>query len=239
MGPEEVRIEGEDYNHIRNVLRMKEGDQIRVSNGKDRCVRTKITSFSEGAVCCAILSEEPDGTELPARIHLFQCLPKADKMETVIQKNVELGVAEIIPVASHRCVVKLDAKKAAAKTERWNSIAESAAKQCKRLRIPQVAPVMRFEEALRYAAGFERKAIPYENAEGMTATRRFAESIRPGEDVAVFIGPEGGFEEAEVEAAKAAGVLPLSLGRRILRTETAGMAFAAMLVYELESREEE
>ena len=235
-----ARITGGDVNHIRNVLRMKEGEKVRVSDGASCCYTAEIADFGDEGqeVNLRLLSREEGGTELPARVHLFQCLPKQEKMEWVIQKNTELGVAEIIPVASRRCVVKLDAKKAATKVTRWNAIAESAAKQSKRLVIPEVKPVMSFAEALRYASAFPHRAIPYENAEGMKATRSFLEGLGSGEDIAVFIGPEGGFEPEEVEAAIAAGFEPLTLGKRILRTETAGMTFLALAAFFLEEREE-
>ena len=229
-------LKGPDVNHIKNVLRMKPGEKVRVSNGRDRSYQTEIGEFTEDSVICRILCEEEGGTELPSRIHLFQCLPKQDKMELVIQKNVELGVAQIIPVASRRSIVKLDQKKADAKVARWNAIAKSAAEQSKRLFVPEVTQVMTFAEALSYAAPFAKKAIPYENAEGMKATKAFVESLEKGEDIAVLIGPEGGFEPEEVEMAVKAGFLPLTLGKRILRTETAGMAFNAVLMFELESR---
>ena len=156
-------------------------------------------------------------------------------MELIVQKAVELGVYQIIPVAARRSVVKLDAKKEEAKVKRWNSIAESGAKQSKRSVIPQVTRVMGMEEALRYAGDFDVKLIPYENAHGMAAAKELVEQVRPGMSVGIFIGPEGGFEEKEVEQAMAAGFHPISLGRRILRTETAGMAVLSILMYRLET----
>ena len=143
--------------------------------------------------------------ELPSKIYLFQGLPKSDKMELIIQKAVELGVYEIIPMATARAVVKLDQKKAAAKVKRWQAISESAAKQSKRLLIPEVKEPVKFSEALKLASDLDVRLIPYELAEGMDGTRRIIQSVKPGQSVAVFIGPEGGFEEAEVELAKEAG----------------------------------
>lgn len=172
--------------------------------------------------------------ELPSRIYLFQCLPKSDKMELIIQKAVELGVYEIIPVASSRCVVKLDAKKEAGKIKRWQGISESAAKQSKRMVVPKIHSVMNFGEALRYADEMDVKLIPYELATGMAGTRELIGQIRPGQSIAVFIGPEGGFSEAEIEKAQEMGVLPVTLGKRILRTETAGLAVLSILMYHLE-----
>ena len=155
-------------------------------------------------------------------------------METVIQKNVELGVKRIIPVSSGRCVVKLDAKKAASKQARWQKIAESAAKQSKRMIIPEVGPVTDFDEALKMAAGFDVFLFPYENEEGMEETKKIIDGLKPGTSVAIFIGPEGGFEEKEVEKARTAGARVISLGKRILRAETAGMALMAVLMFKLE-----
>ena len=254
-----VTITGEDVRHIRNVLRMRPGEMLLVSCGDEWEYTCRISSLSEEEVCAEITDAQKPGKELPSRITLFQCLPKGDKMETVIQKAVELGAAEIVPVASKRCVVKLDAKKAAARVTRWNAIAESAAKQAKRMIIPEVHEVLSFREALQYAqnAGGEMQAhecletgmklensgehgkpvllIPYENAEGMQKTRKLLSSIVPGQPVAVLIGPEGGFDEAEVEEAEQAGFQTITLGKRILRTETAGMTTLSFLVYLLES----
>ena len=155
-------------------------------------------------------------------------------MELIIQKMVELGVYEIIPVATKRCVVKLDDKKASSKIQRWQGISEAAAKQSKRRIVPQIHNVMTFGEALQYAKDMDLKLIPYELAEGMAGTKKLIESAAPGQSIAVFIGPEGGFEEAEVDKAKQQGVLPVTLGKRILRTETAGFTVMAWLMYQLE-----
>ena len=155
-------------------------------------------------------------------------------MELIIQKATELGVYELVPMVTGRTVVKLDEKKAEKKNARWNAIAESAAKQSGRSLIPRVAGVMTFSEALAYAKELDVLLIPYEKAEGMEATRRAIEGIYPGQSVGIFIGPEGGFEEAEVEQAMEKGAAPVTLGRRILRTETAGFVVLSMLLYHLE-----
>ena len=171
---------------------------------------------------------------MPSEIYLFQGIPKAEKMEWIVQKALELGVYEIIPVAVKRCVVKLDEKKAQAKVNRWQGIAEAAAKQCKRGKIPVVRPPMSMKEAAAYAAKKDIKLIPYELAKDMARTREKIEAIRPGQSVAVFIGPEGGVEESEVETALGAGIEPITLGKRILRTETAGLTVLSWLMYHLE-----
>lgn len=231
----EICITGSDVNHIKNVLRMKPGEEISVSNGVDgKEYRCGIVSLEADVIRCELRFVKEDGLELPARVHLFQGLPKADKMELIIQKLVELGVYEIIPVACKRCVVKLDDKKAASRITRWQGIAEAAAKQSKRRIVPKVTEVMTFGQALQYAADMDVKLIPYELAEGMAQTKALMEEMKPGQDIAVFIGPEGGFEESEVEKAGAIGASPITLGRRILRTETAGLTVMAWIMYRLE-----
>ncbi len=236
IGEKSVRITGGDVNHIRNVLRMQPGEQITVSGGEDgKEYRCEIAQIEEDCVTAKIMWVEESGAELPSRICLFQGLPKGDKMELIIQKAVELGAAEIVPMATKRAVVRLDAKKEEAKRKRWNAIAESAAKQSKRGIVPEVTRVMTFAEAVEYAGQFDKKLIPYELAEGMERTRALIGAIKPGESVAVFIGPEGGFDEQEIELARAAGIQPLTLGRRILRTETAGMTVLSVLMFYLEA----
>lgn len=233
-----VRIEGNDVNHIKNVLRMKAGEELAVGNGVDRReYRCRIEGFSADSVLCRVLAVEEADTELPARIFLFQGLPKGDKMETIIQKAVELGVYEVIPMAARRCVVKLDEKKAKNKTARWQAISEAAAKQSGRRIIPAVKSVMTVKEAMAYAADMDVRLIPYERAEGMEKTREIIQSLKPGQDIAVFIGPEGGFEEEEVKMASEAGGYPVTMGKRILRTETAGPAMLAWMVYQLEGKQ--
>lgn len=240
--PEDVRekqiiITGTDVNHIKNVLRMKCGEELLVSDGqgKDYCCR--IVEFSQEAVIADITEETFAGTELSAELYLFQGLPKSDKMEFIIQKAVELGVKEIIPVTTKRAVVKLDEKKAAKKTERWQAISESAAKQSRRGVIPQIHPVMRFEEALDYAGMFDVNLIPYENFKDMRETEKVLSMIRRGMKIGIFIGPEGGFDEGEVELAMSHKVHPISLGKRILRTETAGLAILSVLMFRLDCEE--
>lgn len=229
-------ITGTDVNHICNVLRMRTGEQFYVTDGESKgkylCA---LKSASEEQVVCDILRNITESSELPCEITLYQGLPKADKMELIIQKAVELGVSRIVPVSTKRSIVKLDDKKAGAKISRWQGIAEAAAKQSKRDVIPEIGGVMTLKEALAEAAEFEVSMMPYENAEGMAFTRSLLEQIKPGQRVAIFIGPEGGFDDSEVEVALAQGTQPVTLGRRILRTETAGLAVLSMLVYVLEA----
>lgn len=230
-----VTITGSDVNHIRNVLRMKVGEEIAVSNGVDgREYRCAVLGMEEDQVVCELRFIKEEGTELPSRVHLFQGLPKADKLELIIQKTVELGVYEIIPVETVRSVVKLEPKKARQKTERWQAIAEAAAKQSKRGIVPVVREPMSFEEALKLAASMEVKLIPYELAEGMDRTKEIFSAVPENVDIAVFIGPEGGFAETEIKKAAEYGIRPITLGKRILRTETAGLTVMAWLMYQLE-----
>ncbi len=231
-----VLITGADVNHIKNVLRMKVGEELAVSNGQDgKEYRCAIRAFHDAAVDCELRFIKEDGVELPAKIYLFQGLPKADKLELIIQKAVELGVYQVIPVETKRSIVKLDEKKAKAKTARWQQISEAAAKQSKRGIIPEVKEPMSFAKALQMAEAMDIKLIPYELAEGMEKTRSLIESVKQGQSIAIFIGPEGGFDEAEIAAAQQAGIEPITLGRRILRTETAPLAILAWLGYWLEA----
>lgn len=229
-----VIIEGSDVNHIRNVLRMKCGEKVRISSTSGRNFFGTIDRIAENVVEVCITEETALDTELPCRICLFQGLPKSDKMDLIIQKAVELGVYEVIPVATRRAVVKLDKKKEDAKLRRWNAIAESAAKQSGRMMIPEISKVVSFSEAVKRAEKMNLALIPYELAEGMAETKRVLSKVRPGMDVAIFIGPEGGFDVEEVEEAKSAGVAPITLGRRILRTETAGLTALSILMFQLE-----
>lgn len=229
-----VTITGGDVNHIKNVLRMKIDEELLISNGQDKDYYCKIESISDDEIKAIILDEEFEGTELPTELYLFQGLPKSDKMELIIQKAVELGAKEIIPVATKRCVVKLDDKKEASKIKRWQAISESAAKQSRRTIIPEISSVMSFKEAINRAKEFELGIIPYENFKDMKETREVLERVQKGIKIGIFIGPEGGFEESEIQYALENGIHPISLGKRILRTETAGLAILSVLMFQLE-----
>ena len=231
-----IFMQGSDVNHIRNVLRMKPGEDVRVNDGRGKTYLCCISSYEEQTAVLDILKELDSDTELPSRIILFQGLPKGDKMEWIVQKAVELGAYSIVPFAAKRSVVKLDEKKAAKKRARWQLIAKGAAEQSGRGIIPEVSTVRTFAEALGMAGELDVVLIPYELEEGMKETVRILEEIAPGQSVGIFIGPEGGFEEEEVERAKAAGAHAVTLGKRILRTETAGLTALSILMYQLESR---
>lgn len=230
----QVRILGPDVNHMKNVLRMRPGEEFLVSGG-GRDLLCALERLETESVEARILGEQ-QSRELPASIWLFQGLPKSDKMELIIQKAVELGAAGIVPVATKNAVVKLDAKKEESRVRRWQAIAESAAKQSKRSLVPEVRRVLSFKEAVACMEdeGFDLRLIPYENERGMAATWEAFERAARAQKIAVFIGPEGGFDEDEVALARAAGILPVSLGQRILRTETAGLAVLSALMLRLE-----
>lgn len=234
IGENHIRITGADVNHIKNVLRMRPGEKVLIGNGQDKDYLCEISEILKEEVLASILAVDETGTELPSKIYLFQGLPKSDKMELIIQKAVELGVYKIIPVSTKRAVVKLDEKKEAAKLKRWNSICESAAKQSKRTVIPEVSSVMGLQQAFDFAKTLDQSIMPFEHQEGMADTKETFRAIEPGMSVGVFIGPEGGFEDSEVEDAKSSGIIPVTLGRRILRTETAGLAVLSVLMFQLE-----
>lgn len=226
-------ITGSDFNHIKNVLRMYVGDTFLVSSNRvsNLC---RIENFEGETVVARITEENYQNTELPVKIYLFQGLPKSDKMELIIQKTVELGVHEIIPVEMNRCVVKLDEKKKKSKRERWQTIAESAAKQSKRNSIPNVSDVLSYKQALEKAKTLDLLLVPYESKNGMTDTKNALSKIKNGMSVGIFIGPEGGFEENEINLATEIGGNVISLGKRILRTETAAMTAVSMCMLHVE-----
>ena len=220
-------ITGDDFNHIKNVLRMTVGEQFLVSceGVSDLCCLEDIQSDT---VVAKITTENYQNTNLPINIHLFQGLPKSDKLELIIQKAVELGVASVTPVAMKRSIVKIDDKKKKTKRERWQKVAESAAKQSKRTAIPQVQDIVTYKEMISAAKDLDLLLVPYECAEGMAATKTALREIKSGMNVGVVIGPEGGFEQTEIDLAREAGGKIISLGSRILRTETAAITTIAM-----------
>lgn len=226
-------ITGSDYNHIKNVLRMCPGDTFLVSSSKTSHLCELEALEGETAVA-RIIEEDYQNTGLPIDIYLFQGLPKSDKMELIIQKAVELGAAGIIPVEMNRCVTRLDDKKKKSKQARWQAIAESAAKQSKRNSIPTVFEPMTYKQALTRAAELDLFIVPYENKDGMSATKAALNELMNCRSVGILIGPEGGFEEKEIAAALEIGGRVISLGRRILRTETAAMTAVGMCMLHIE-----
>ena len=220
-------ITDDDYNHIKNVLRMKVGDNILItSEGSSHLCALK--EFSGDCAVAEIVEENYQDTSLPIKLYLFQGLPKSDKMELVIQKAVELGAEAIVPVEMSRCVVKLDDKKKKSKVARWQAISESAAKQSKRMSIPKVYDVMSYKQALDFSGELDILLVPYECKDGMVSTKNALQKIKSGMSVGIIIGPEGGFDEKEIALAEEQGGLTISLGKRILRTETASVTALSM-----------
>ena len=243
VSPEQVKegkiyVEGGDVNHMKNVLRMKPGEEVWISDGEGTDYFCKVEGYEEKEAVLRVVKKEVSQTELASRLILFQGLPKGKKMEWIVQKAVELGAYCIVPFAAKRSVVKLDQKKAGKKRERWQAIAKGAAEQSKRGIVPQVRNVMSFREAMNYAKELDVVLVPYELQEGMKATEAVISKIEPGQSVGIFIGPEGGFTPEEIELAMNHQVQPITLGKRILRTETAGLTTLSILMYHLECREQ-
>lgn len=234
-----ISIRGGDVNHIRNVLRMKAGDRIVVSNGSDRDFYCVIREIRRDEVIAEVCPEEVEESELPANLILYQGLPKGTKMELIVQKAVELGAVRIVPVVMKRSVTRLDEKKQKTKIPRWNSIAESAARQSGRRIIPEVTRAMSWQEAVQEASRLDRILVPYENARGMSGTLQALRELKTGQDIGIFIGPEGGFEPSEIQDLTDVGASVISLGNRILRTETAGMTALSLCMARLECEAEE
>ncbi|MCI8559679.1 MAG: 16S rRNA (uracil(1498)-N(3))-methyltransferase [Dorea sp.] len=231
----EIMITGSDVNHMKNVLRMRPGEEVSVSDGNNCHYLCRIKEYEGTAEAVLdIVQRQENDTELSSKIYLFQGLPKQDKMELIVQKAVELGVYQIIPVATKRCVVRLDEKKAEKKIKRWQEISKSAAKQSGRGLVPEIKNVLSWQEALREGKALDVLLIPYELEEGMAKTKEILAAICPGQSVGIFIGPEGGFEKEEVLEALEAGAEAITLGRRILRTETAGITTLSVLMFQLE-----
>lgn len=222
-------LKGNNFNHAKNVLRLKVGDEILISfNGKsDLC---KILDFTEECVIATVVEENALETTLPINVTLFQGLPKADKLELIIQKAVELGAQAIVPVEMKNCVVKIEEKKKQAKRERWQSIAESASKQSKRNLVPEVFVPTSFNQSINLAKELDLIIVPYENKDGMACTEKALSLIKKGMNVGVYIGPEGGFDKAEIQALEKENAITVSLGKRILRTETAAITTLSMLM---------
>ncbi|MCR4763581.1 MAG: 16S rRNA (uracil(1498)-N(3))-methyltransferase [Lachnospiraceae bacterium] len=234
-----LTLTGENFHHIVQVLRMRVGEELSVCfTGETAEYRYGIERIESDAAFCRLYFVKEADVELPCPVTVLQGLPKADKMETVIQKTIELGASRIVPVACERSVVRLDEKRGEGKRARWQKIAESAAKQSHRALIPEVTAPVSFAEALSMCADADVRLIPWELAgeqgASMEETRSIIKDVRPGQRVTVFIGPEGGFSEDEVRRAREAGFLPITLGRRILRTETAAMTVLSWLVFTLD-----
>lgn len=225
-------VAGDDARHLSQVLRMRAGETLRVSTQAGDNYLCEIVALNKTEVTLRVL-EKMASTELEKRIYLFQAIPKGDRMETVIEKAVELGVYEIIPVEMKYCVVKLDDKKKASRLKRYQSIAEAAAKQSKRSSIPQIHDFMSYAEAVAYARQCDACIVPYECAEGMEATKRVLTKMADASSISIMIGPEGGFADEEIEAVRDEMDV-ISLGSRILRTDTAAITTMSMVMLAIE-----
>ena len=226
-------IDGSDFNHIKNVLRMRVGEKFLISvDGQSHLCQLK--SFLNQVVEATIIEQNYNDTSLPIQIHLFQALPKADKLELVIQKAVVLGAEQIFPVQTERCVVKIEDKKMKSKVERWNAIAESSAKQCKRAFVPKVNEVFSFGKILELIKTYDMFLVAYENEQGVISTKNALQNIRRNMKIGVLVGSEGGLSQKEVDLLTANGALTISLGKRILRTETASITALSILMMHAE-----
>lgn len=224
-------ITGEDVKHISKVLRMSPGDKVMLCDGEGTQYLAEIEDISRDKVTLGILESERCKSEPAQRITLYQGLPKGDKMELIVQKCVELGISEIVPVAAERSVVRVKPGEFGGKRTRYQRVAYEAAKQCGRGIVPQVAELTDFASA--DMTGHDLIIIAYEDEKGKTLKSLLRENIQ-ARDIALVIGPEGGLERAEVDTLIKKGGVPVTLGPRILRTETAGMAALAMILYEIE-----
>jgi len=228
----QVLLTGDEAYHLAVTMRAQNGEKIIVCDGENTDYDCVLTDIAKDRVCAEITEKRKSDSEPDTYVVLFQGLPKADKMELIIQKCVEIGVSEIVPVITKRTVAKIeDEKKASKKLERWNKISEAAAKQSGRGIIPKIKEPVSFKAAVEKTKDLESAIIPYEN-EHETDLKKYTAENKP-KSIGVFIGPEGGFDENEISLAVQNHITPVTLGRRILRTETAGMIASAILVYEL------
>ena len=247
VGEETIVIDDrEDIRHMKKVLRLSKGDEIDISDSTAWEYRTEIILLDDEKAEARILDKQRFTAEPKVRVTLFQGIPKQGKMETIVQKSVELGVAAVVPVFMARTVVT-DKGNFEKKIQRWQKVADEAVKQCRRGVIPQVSRPMKLREMIDKLEDFDMVLFPYENERGITikdvlrgdraeecGNCEAAKNSDAAEDIAVIIGPEGGFSDQEAKEIVAAGGISLSLGKTVLRTETAGMAAIAMIMYEKE-----
>ncbi len=225
-------INGDDVNHIYKVLRLNKGDDILVCDGFGRDYVSRIAEITKKEVICEIIDAFDNISEPPIRITLFQGLPKAQKMELIIQKGVEIGIHRFQPVITQRVVVKTEGKDISSKLERWRRISEEAAKQSSRGIIPEISEPITFDRALKEFSKMDLSIIPYER-ESATGLKKILLGNPSAKNVGIFIGPEGGFDETEIKCSIENNVIPVTLGPRTLRTETAGIAASSMVLYEI------
>lgn len=222
-------ITGSDVHHIKDVLRMKAGDKLELLDGTGKIYSAKILQITNEKIICKVISSRQDESEPKVKITLAQCLPKAKKMDLIIQKCSELGAHKIIPTLSERSIAKGE------KLDRWKKIAKEAAEQSSRSSIPEITSLTKFEDVLKLKNEYDLALIPWELEKSNSLKKHLTDNRLTGySDILIIIGPEGGFSQKEIELAKKAGFISVSLGKRILRTETAGMAILSILMYELE-----
>jgi len=227
-----ITINSEDVSHITRVLRMSAGDTLLLCDGRGFDYDAEITEVSQKEIICTVTDRRKSDTEPNIEVTLFQGLPKAAKMEYIIQKTTELGITRIVPCRMSRCVAKIEnAKAEAKKLDRWRKIAESAAKQSGRGIVPEIAPSVSIDEAIEQLKECDIAFAPYE-CEEMSTLKDVLSSCDEPKKIGFIIGPEGGFDMSEIEKLRAADITTVTLGRRILRTETAGEAVLAMVMYE-------
>lgn len=231
-----IKIIGRDVNHIKNVLRLQQGSEIQIGNAQnEENYKCKIQEINNQYIECTVLEKIEIVTEPNVEIHLFQGLPKADKMESIIQKTTEIGIKEITPVIMARSIVKLEDKTAIKKVERWQKIAEVAAKQSKRDIIPQVNLPTNLKNIYENLSGYDIVLVAYEKEENTTIKQVLRKiTHKKNAKIAIIIGPEGGMEQEEIEQLTKAGAKVVSLGKRILRTETAPIVVTTIIIYEWE-----
>ena len=232
-----IKILGEDVNHIKNVLRKNIDSEIEICNqDSGKAYHCKILSIKDDEILCNIL-EEMKEQESRVKVDIYQGLPKADKMEFIIQKSVELGVNSIIPVKMSRCIVKIDKKDEKKKLDRWNKISESAAKQCGRNFIPEIKPMIDIKDIINLKDKYDEILVAYENEKENYIKNELIKlkELKQELNLAIIIGPEGGLEEKDVMVLKENGAKIVSLGNRILRTETVALNILSVIMYELEN----
>lgn len=232
-----IDIVGEDVNHISNVLRMKVGDEFQVCNSDTtENYNVEIKSFEKEKIICSIINKMKSEAESDINLKIFQGIPKSDKMELIIQKSTELGIKELIPVDMERCVSKISGKDEKKKIDRWQKISEVAAKQSGRDMIPKIHNVIKINDIVKVISDFDMMIVPYEKAEGDSfkdAIEEIKEYDKSNINIGIVIGPEGGFEPSEIEQLREAGAKIVTLGKRILRTETVALAMSSVIMYEL------
>ena len=232
-----ITILGDDVNHIANVLRMKVGDEIQICNtDTTENYNVELNEFSKDSIVCKVLEKIASEAESSINLKIFQGIPRSDKMELIIQKSTELGVKAIVPVEMERCISKITGKDEKKKIERWQKISEVAAKQSGRDIIPKIEHVIKIKEISEHVSEYDMIIVPYKKAEGYSFKDAIEElKIKDNKNlnIGIVIGPEGGYEPSEVELLQNAGAKVVTLGKRILRTETVALAMASVIMYEL------